>query len=79
MSDTRGMPHKASSLNRVPRTRSARRMLAAIERSFPGLTRREWGALAVAAARRAGLEKPDLDSLRVNLRNQFAIDDRRGA
>lgn len=50
-------------------------MLAAIERSFPGLTRHEWGALAVAAAKRAGLERPDVASLRTNLENQWRIDD----
>lgn len=55
--------------------RSARRLLAAVERALPGLTRREWGEIAVAAAARAGLEAPDLDSLRVYLRDQFAIDE----
>jgi hypothetical protein len=54
-------------------------MLAAVDRAVPALTRREWGAVAVAAARRAGLDGPDLDSLRVNLRNQFAIDRRAAA
>lgn len=53
-------------------------MLAAVERALPALTPREWGALAVAAAERAGLEEPDLDSLRVYLRDQFAIDDADG-
>lgn len=48
-------------------------MLAAVERVLPKLTRREWGELAIGAARRAGLERPDLASLRVNLDNQFAI------
>jgi len=49
-------------------------MLAAVDRALPRLTRREWGALAIAAAERAGLEPPDLDSLRVYLRDQWAID-----
>jgi hypothetical protein len=37
------------------------------------LTRREWGSVAVHAAKRAGLCKPDVDSLRLNLRNEFAL------
>jgi hypothetical protein len=49
-------------------------MLVAVEQALPRLTRREWGALAVAAAARAGLEEPDLASLRVYLRDQWAID-----
>lgn len=59
--------------------RSATRMLVAVEQALPRLTRREWGAIALAAARRAGLEEPDLASLRVHLRDQFAIDARRRA
>lgn len=51
-------------------------MLAAIEQVLPGLRRREWGALAIAAARQAGLEEPDLRELRGHLDDQWAIDDR---
>jgi hypothetical protein len=49
-------------------------MIAAVERALPRLSRREWGELAIAAAARAGLEEPDIESLRVHLRDQFAID-----
>jgi hypothetical protein len=49
-------------------------MLAAVERALPRLTHREWAALAIAAAARAGLEEPDLAALRVHLRDQFAAD-----
>lgn len=38
-------------------------------------TRRAWGAVAIAAAKRAGLEGPDVDSLRVNLEDQWRIDE----
>jgi hypothetical protein len=40
-------------------------------------TRRDWGAVAVAAAERAGLEGADVRSLRTNLENQWRVDERR--
>lgn len=41
----------------------------------PTASRREWGALAVAAARRAGLAEPDIAALRRHLDDQLALDD----
>lgn len=57
--------------------RSAKSMLAAIGRLLPGLTRREWGALAIAAARRAGLEGADVRELSDHLEDQWEIDGER--
>jgi hypothetical protein len=54
------------------RVRSVKRLLAIVEPYQP--TRREWGAIAIEAARRAGLEEPDVASLRLNLENQWVID-----
>lgn len=48
-------------------------MATKIARLLPKLTRREWGEIAVAAARRAGLPEPDVESLRTNLENEWAI------
>lgn len=52
-------------------------MLAVIERCLPGLTRREWGALAELAARRAGLDAEDVDTLRTSLHDARRAKDRR--
>lgn len=49
-------------------------MLRAIEVVLPGLTRRDWFELAVALARRAGMEEPDLQEFRGHMEDQWAID-----
>lgn len=49
-------------------------MLATIERILPGLGRRDWGAIAIEAARRAGLDDPDIRELRGHLEDQWAVD-----
>lgn len=54
--------------------RSPKAALDLIERCMPNLNRRDWGAIAVAAARRAGLEDPDVRELRRHLEDQWAVD-----
>jgi hypothetical protein len=61
---------------RAASQRSAPSLLTKIARVLPGLTRREWGEIAIAAARRAGLPEPDVASLRRHLADQEAIDSR---
>jgi hypothetical protein len=46
-------------------------MTTLIEHCLPGITRREWGA--IAAARRAGLPEPGISSLRRHLEDEFAL------
>ncbi len=55
--------------------RSTRRMIEAIERFLPGITRRQWGAIAVAAARRAQLPEAGVQALRRALEDEFALAD----
>ncbi|HEX8112128.1 MAG TPA: hypothetical protein VF516_30555 [Kofleriaceae bacterium] len=52
---------------------NVKRMLTAIKVALPGLTAREWGAIAIEASRKAGLCEPDVSSLRTNLQNEWAI------
>lgn len=54
--------------------RSPKAALDLIERCMPKLSHRDWGAIAVAAARRAGLEDPDVRELRRHLEDQWAVD-----
>lgn len=48
-------------------------MMAAIERVLLGITTREWGAIAMEAARRAGLNETEVADLRRCLENEWAI------
>lgn len=47
-------------------------MMAVIDRALPGLRERQWGALAIEAARRAGLDRTDVESLRRSLEDAWA-------